>query len=140
MLVRRADFDRVGGWPGHYFLYHEGIDLAWRLWDLGRTGWYAPDVVVHHPATDPARHATYHRLSARNRVWVAYRNLPGPLVPVYLAVWTALTVARQRSLPALRSSLDGLREGLAARREQQRRPMRWRTVLRLTEAGRPPIV
>lgn len=140
VLVRRADFERAGGWPGHYFLYHEGIDLAWRLWDLGRTGWYAPDVRVHHPATDPARHATYYRLSARNRVWVAYRNLPGPLVPVYLGIWAVVTVARQRRGPALRSSLAGMREGLAGRREQVRHPMTWRTVRRLTGAGRPPIL
>jgi GT2 family glycosyltransferase len=140
VLVRRADFDAAGGWPGHYFLYHEGIDLAWRLWDLGRTGWYAPGVHVHHPETDPARHEVYYRLSARNRVWVAYRNLPAPLVPVYVLTWTALTLARQRSTPAaLRASLTGLREGLCAVREQQRRPMTWRTVRRLTEAGRPPI-
>jgi GT2 family glycosyltransferase len=141
VLVRRADFDAAGGWPGHYFLYHEGIDLAWRLWDLGRTGWYAPGVHIHHPATDPARHALFYRLSARNRVWVAYRNLPVPLLPVYLGAWTALTALRLRRSPdALRASAAGLREGLAALRAQRRRPMSWSTVRRLTRAGRPPII
>lgn len=53
VLVRRADYEAAGGWPGHFFLFHEGIDLSWRLWDLGRTGWYAPDIVINHPASNP---------------------------------------------------------------------------------------
>ncbi|HEV7933180.1 MAG TPA: glycosyltransferase [Actinomadura sp.] len=140
VLIRRADFERAGGWPGHYFLFHEGIDLAWRLWNLGRTGWYAPDILINHPATDPARHATFYRLNARNRVWVAYRNLPWPLIPIYLTTWTLLTLYRLRSAASFKTSLAGLREGLTARHLQDRRPMKWRTVLRLSTAGRPPIV
>lgn len=140
VLVRRDDFDRAGGWPGHYFLFHEGLDLAWRLWDLGRTGRYAPGIVVHHPATDPARHAGFHRLNARNRVWAAYRNLPMPLTSLYVGSWTVLTLARLRSRAALAATLSGFREGLATRRDQARRPIAWRTVGRLTRAGRPPVI
>ncbi|MEU4703113.1 glycosyltransferase family 2 protein [Nonomuraea dietziae] len=139
VLVRRADYERAGGWPGHFFLFHEGIDLSWRLWDLGRTGWYAPDIVIHHPATDPARHAGFHRLIARNRVWLAYRRLPAPLVPLYLVIWTLLSAARIRSRANLALWFAGLREGLKGG-HGQRRPMSWGTVLRLTRAGRPPIV
>nr|WP_279387888.1 glycosyltransferase family 2 protein [Streptacidiphilus pinicola] len=139
VLVRRADFEAVGGWPGHFFLFHEGIDLCWRLWDLGRTGWYAGDVHVHHPATDPARHGPYYRLVARNRVWVARRRLPAPLIPVYLGLWTALSVWRFHRSGRLRVWLHGLAEGLRGG-HGERRPMRWGTVWRLTRAGRPPIV
>ncbi|WP_101789594.1 glycosyltransferase family 2 protein [Nonomuraea indica] len=139
VLVRRADYERAGGWPGHFFLFHEGVDLSWRLWDLGRTGWYAPDIVIHHPATDPARHAGYYRLVARNRVWLAFRRLPAPLIPVYLATWAVLSVTRIRSRAHLAVWFAGLREGLRGG-HGQRRPMSWRTVLRLTRAGRPPIV
>ncbi|WP_043627558.1 glycosyltransferase family 2 protein [Nonomuraea candida] len=139
VLVRRHDYERVGGWPGHFFLFHEGIDLSWKLWDLGRTGWYAPNIVIHHPATDPARHAAYYRLVARNRVWLAYRRLPAPLIPLYLITWTLLSVARIRSRANLAVWFAGLREGLKGG-HGGRRPMSWRTVLRLTRAGRPPIV
>jgi GT2 family glycosyltransferase len=139
VLVRRTDYERAGGWPGHFFLFHEGIDLSWRLWDLGRTGWYAPGIVIHHPATDPARHDTFYRLVARNRVWLAYRRLPAPLIPIYLTVWTLLSIARIRSRANLAVWFAGLREGLKGG-HGQRRPMSWTTVLRLTLAGRPPIV
>ncbi|MER6948491.1 glycosyltransferase [Nonomuraea sp. NPDC000554] len=139
VLIRRADYEQAGGWPGHFFLFHEGIDLSWRLWDLGRTGWYTPSVVIHHPATNPARHANFHRLVARNRAWLAYRRLPAPLIPIYLATWTLLSIVRIRSRASLSTWFSGLREGLKGG-HGQRRPMSWATVLRLTRAGRPPII
>ncbi|MDI3408921.1 glycosyltransferase family 2 protein [Streptomyces cavernicola] len=139
VMIRRTAFDAVGGWPGHFFLFHEGIDLAWRLWNQGHTGHYAPEIIVNHPATDPARHATFYRLSARNRVWLARRALPAPLAPLNLAVWMLLTLTRVRTRSALRASFDGFREGLRGG-HGERSPMTWRTVARLSFAGRPPIV
>ncbi|SFY37533.1 glycosyltransferase [Streptomyces atratus] len=139
VMVRRSAFDAAGGWPGHFFLFHEGIDLAWRLWDHGSTGRYLPEIIVHHPATDPARHARFYRLNARNRVWLARRNLPLLLVPLNLATWVLLTLWRFRDRAALRASLDGFREGLRGG-QGERSPMSWGTVARLTFAGRPPIL
>ncbi|WP_443059190.1 glycosyltransferase family 2 protein [Streptomyces sp. NBC_00435] len=139
VMVRRDAFDAAGGWAD-FFLYHEGIDLAYRLWDQGRTGWYAADVRMHHPVTSPTRHALFHRLAARNRVWLAHRNLPGPLVPVYLGIWAAVTALRGVRGGGRQESLQGFREGWATRRDQPRRPLRWRTVARLTAAGRPPVL
>ncbi|MFE9004921.1 glycosyltransferase family 2 protein [Streptomyces sp. NPDC007875] len=139
VLIRRSAFQAVGGWPGHFFLFHEGIDLAWRLWDRGYTGRYLPAVSVHHPATNPARHVTFYRLNARNRVWLARRNLPRVLIPCNLATWLALTLWRFRDRAALRASLSGLREGLRGG-HGTRAPMSWRTVVRLTRWGRPPVV
>ncbi|WP_327188037.1 glycosyltransferase family 2 protein [Streptomyces sp. NBC_01334] len=139
VLVRRTDFDAVGGWPGHFFLFHEGVDLSWRLWDLGWVGWYAGDIEVHHPATNPARHGPFYRMVARNRVWVARRRLPAVLIPVYLATWVVISLWRFRSSGNLGVWFRGFAEGLRGG-QGERRPMSWRTVWRLTRAGRPPIV
>ncbi|MFC5832255.1 glycosyltransferase family 2 protein [Nonomuraea insulae] len=138
VMVRREVFEAAGGWPGHFFLFHEGIDLAWRLWDRGCVGHYAPGVVVHHPATDPGRHAAFYRLNARNRVWLALRNLPAPLIPFNLAAWALVTLWRFRDPAALRASLAGFAEGWRGG-HGARTPMRWSTVARLVRAGRPPI-
>ncbi|MFI7104128.1 glycosyltransferase family 2 protein [Streptomyces sp. NPDC050161] len=140
VLIRRSVFDELGGWEGTLFLYHEGLDLAYRCWSAGYTGWYAAEIRMHHPVTSPARHQLFHRLAARNRISVAYRNLPGPLIPVYLTVWSAITLARAFRSGGVRESLVGMREGWARRTEQQRAPMSWRTVWRLTAAGRPPVI
>ncbi|MEU7354302.1 glycosyltransferase family 2 protein [Streptomyces albidoflavus] len=140
VLIRRAAFDAVGGWDDQLFLYHEGSDLAWRLYEAGWRGWYAASIRMHHPLTGPARHALYHRLAARNRIWIAHRNLPAPLLPLYLSAWTAITLARAVRGGELDQTLRGMREGWTTRRTQRRHPMSWRTVYRLTAAGRPPII
>ncbi|KNX37754.1 glycosyl transferase [Luteipulveratus halotolerans] len=138
-MVRREAFEQVGGWPGHFFYGHEGIDLAWRLVDAGWTIQYVPAVIVHHPATSPARHQVFYRMNARNRVWVARRNLPTPLVPVYLASWTAVTLVRVHDKDALATWFKGFGEGVTGD-AGPRRPMSWRTVGRLARAGRPPVI
>lgn len=138
-LMRRSAFEQVGGWPGHFWYGHEGIDLAFRLVDAGWRLRYCPDVVVHHPATQPSRHEVYYRMNARNRVWVAKRNLPHPLAEVYVAVWSAITVARVRDRHRLGVWFRGLGEGLRTD-AGERHPMSWSTVARLTRAGRPPVI
>ncbi|MEU6175539.1 glycosyltransferase family 2 protein [Streptantibioticus parmotrematis] len=140
VMIRRDAFVEAGGWPDAFHLFHEGVDLSWRLWDHGGTGLYLPHVVVNHPATDPARHETFYRLSARNRVLVARRNLPAPLIPLNLATWCALTLYRVRDRAALRTSWNGFLEGLRSTNHGERHPMSWHTVTRLTLAGRPPIL
>jgi len=139
VAMRRDLFDSIGGWPDPFFYAHEGIELVWRVWDAGYTAWYAGDVSVHHPVIDPARHEVYYRLNARNRVWLARRNLPVVLEPVYVGTWVGITVLRMRDKDALRAWFGGLREGM---RENPggRKPMKWRTVWEMTKAGRPPVI
>lgn len=137
--VRTKVFAEVGGLPDEFFYAHEETDLAWRALDADWMIDYRSDMVLLHPTTAPSRHASYHFNVARNRVWLARRNLPAPLVPVYLGVWLLLTLARRPSPSALKAWLGGFRAGWTTPCGP-RRPMRWRTVWRLTRLGRPPVV
>ncbi|WLQ38328.1 glycosyltransferase [Streptomyces castrisilvae] len=137
--VRTRVLAEVGPLPGDFFYAHEETDLAWRALDAGWLIDYRADMVLHHPATAPSRHAVYHRMVARNRVWLARRNLPAPLVPVYLGVWMLLTLLRRPSGEALKAWFGGFREGWTTPCGP-RRPMKWRTVWRLTRLGRPPVI
>ncbi|WP_405922452.1 glycosyltransferase family 2 protein [Streptomyces sp. NBC_00122] len=137
--VRTKVFEQVGALPADFFYAHEETDLAWRALDAGWSIDYRADMVLLHPTTAPSRHAVYHRMVARNRVWLARRNLPAPLVPVYLGVWLLLTLLRKPSGPALKAWFGGFREGWTTPCGP-RRPMRWRTVWRLTRLGRPPVI
>lgn len=140
VVIPRDVFVATGGWADPFFYAHEGIELAWRVWDEGRCTWYAGDLVAHHPAIEPTRHSYYFRLNARNRVWLARRNLPAVLIPVYVGAWTGIQILRWFRRPAdLRAWFGGWREGWASD-PGERRPMSWRTVWRMTRAGRPPIV
>ena len=121
VAIRRSVFDAVGGWPDDFFYAHEGIDLVWRVWDDGSTPWYAADLVAHHPVIDPARHDVYYRLNARNRVWLARRNLPVVLEPV-IGTWVGMTVLRVHDRDALGRGSPGSEEGLKTGRS--RRPMK----------------
>ena len=141
VLMPRRVFDNIGGWGNPYFYAHEGIELAWRVWNAGKSVWYAGDMVVHHPVTSPTRHATYYRLNARNRVWLAKRNLPLILIPFYVLSWTGVQLIR-----SVRSGGSGLGSWFAGWVEGWRTNpggrvgMRWLTVWRMTRAGRFPIL
>ncbi|ROR81368.1 Glycosyltransferase, GT2 family [Plantibacter flavus] len=140
VLLPRSVFDAVGGWADPFFYAHEGIELAWRVWDQGRRAWYEASLEANHPVTEPTRHTAYYRLNARNRVWLARRNLPVPLIPLYVGSWTAIQVIRWWRKPeALRPWFGGWREGWRTA-PGERRPLRWRTVWRMTRAGRPPLI
>lgn len=138
-VARRSAWEQVGGQAEHFFFGHEATDMSWRLIDHGWSVWYAGDVTFCHPATEPGRHAVYLHNVARNRVWVARRNLPAVLVPFYLGVWIVLTHLRLRDRGALRAWWGGFAAGWTTPCGG-RRPMRWRTVLALTRAGRPPVI
>ncbi|MBC9712462.1 glycosyltransferase [Streptomyces sp. TRM66268-LWL] len=139
----------TGDWPADFFFTHEETDLAWRALDAGWKVLYEPELLLQHPKTSPARHAVYFRMTARNRVWLARRRLPLPLAPVYLGIWTLLTLARTAkallgpdrvtTLRGLRAWAGGFAEGLRTPCGA-RRPMRWRTVWRMTRLGRPPVI
>lgn len=139
VAVRRRALEGAGGWAGEFWYAHEGIDLAWRVWDTGRRVRYVGDVVVHHPAVAPQRHGAFHRYTARNRVLLARRNLPLPVGATYLITWAALTLLRAPGTAARRQALRGFREGFGCP-SGRRRPLRWRTIWRMTLAGRPPVI
>jgi GT2 family glycosyltransferase len=137
--IRRSAYQEAGGLPEAFFFGHEETDLSWRLIDLGYRLEYDAAATMCHPPVKNARHATWYRLEARNRVWLARRNLPWPLAAIYLADWGLITVLRERSATALRAWFSGFAEGWRAD-PGPRRPISMRTAWRMTRAGRPPII
>ena len=139
VAIRRAVFDAVAGWPEEFRRGHEGVDLAWRVMDAGHRVAYAGDIAVLHRAyaTAPHDHSVY--FGARNRVWLARRHLPLGLGILYVLGFALRTVpvlrTRERARAALRGYRDGLRGGCGPRK-----PLAWRTLWRMTTAGRPPII
>ena len=140
LVMPRAVFDATGGWGEPYFYAHEGIELAWRVWNTGHRAWYAGDLAVEHPVISPTRHAEYFRLNARNRVWLAKRNLGLIQGVVYVAAWTAIQHLRWlRNPQGLRAWWAGFGEGVRTSPGGRRR-LRFGTVWRMWRAGRAPFV
>lgn len=138
-LMSRDTYLRTGGWADDFFYAHEGMDICWRIWDGGQVNWYAADITTRHSATSPQRHQVFWFQTARNRVWVAKRNLPLILIPIYLTTWFAITVLRARNLKNFLTWCSGFWNGLVTS-PAGRRPMKWKTVWRLTKNGRPPVI
>ena len=139
VALRRSVFDAVGGWPEPVVRGHEGVDLAWRVLDAGHRVGYAGDIAVLHPAyvTAPHDHSVYY--GARNRVWLARRNLPLPLGVLYVASFMLRTLPVLRSRARARAALRGYRDGLRLDCGPRRR-LRARTLWRMTRNGRPPVI
>jgi GT2 family glycosyltransferase len=143
VAIRREIFDQVGGWPAEFRFVHEGVDLAWRVLDAGRSVHYAGDIVALHPAPAPVsageRHGYSAYFGARNRVWLARRHLPLPLGILFVASFAARTLPRALKAGNARAALRGYREGLRGP-YPKRRNLRARTLWRMTRAGRPPVI
>ena len=143
LAARRAAFEAAGGWPVEFHAVHEGVDLAWRVMDAGYRVGYLADVTALHPTPAPSaargRHGYSHYLGARNRVWLARRHLPLPLGLLFVATFAARTAPRLRTASEARAALRGYRDGL---RQPcgPRRPLRARTLWRMTRSGRPPVI
>lgn len=140
VAVRVRVLKHTDGWAGRFFYAHEGIELAWRAWDAGYTVRYEADLDAVHPRIEFTRHDDYFYLNARNRVWLAKRNLPCPIAIAYVVDWAFISIARNITHP--RSACAWLRGACAGVRTKagRRRPISWTTVWAMTKRGRPPII
>lgn len=93
LVIRRALWDRLGGFYDHYFAYHEDADLSVRTWRLGLRVVNVPDAVAIH-RYEFSRNPNKFYLIERNRlmfvatVWStrALLLLAAPLVGLELAM------------------------------------------------------
>ncbi len=78
-LYRRKMFDNIGYFDENHFAYLEDIDLGYRANIYGYPNIYVPEAEVLHAgsAVSGSRHNTFKvRLSARNSVYLIYKNMP----------------------------------------------------------------
>lgn len=97
-LVRRADFEQVGGFDGDYFAYFEDVDLGWRLRLAGRRIAFARRAVIRHRSMATSELLGRYRrgvLFERNAFATAFKNLDEQtfhgLMPAILATVLART-------------------------------------------------
>jgi GT2 family glycosyltransferase len=85
-LYRRDVFAAVGGFDESFFCYYEDSDLAFRLRLAGHRCLHVDDAVVHHIGSATTGRVSdftiYH--SFRNQVWTFAKNMPAPLLALYL--------------------------------------------------------
>jgi len=129
LAIPRAEFERVGGYAADFFLYHEDVDLSFRVRLAGGRLGVAPDALVDHDYDFDKGRSKWRHLE-RNRWATIIRTYPAALLALALpgliatdlALWPVAIAGgwgRQRLL-ALGDSLRGLPRLLRERREIQR--------------------
>jgi GT2 family glycosyltransferase len=80
---RRTAFLDVGGFPDHFFMYLEDVDLALRLQLRGWDAVWQPHAVARHAYSASAVEGSpfKRKLIARNRIWTLARCFPASLLP-----------------------------------------------------------
>lgn len=117
-LYRRAAWDVVGGFDGGFFCYLDDVDLAFRLRLQGGTVVFVPTARVRHVGSatngEDSDFIRFH--TARNRVWLFAKDMPGPLfwplLPAFVAV-VVLLLTRGAMRGRLRIEAKGLAAALA---------------------------
>jgi GT2 family glycosyltransferase len=132
-LYRRDAFLGAGGFDESYFCYVEDVDLGFRLRLAGAGCLHVPASVAHHVGSAVTGRASdfsiYH--AQRNLVWTFAKNMPTPLLLLYLPqhllfnlaaiAWYSLRGQAGTILRAKRDAIIGLRGIRAKRRDVQSR-------------------
>jgi GT2 family glycosyltransferase len=132
LAVRRASWEKLGGFPAPYFLYHEDTDLGLRVWLSGGRVGIEPRAVCDHEYEFEKGAEKWHYLE-RNRVATIVRTYPFRVAlaaaPALVALEPVLVVvaaaagwlpqklrayaATARSMPRLLRERRGIREAAA---------------------------
>jgi GT2 family glycosyltransferase len=147
MLMRRGEFFALGGFDRSFFMYHEDVDLGWRLWLAGRRVVVCERSVVHHRFLGTSK-------AARGLRWRALLGLRHNLrtLAKHYEPWTLALVVRRlfivlmreraylHILHALAWNLLHLPGTIAARaRVQRRRAMTDRELFERGLISRAPL-
>ncbi|MQX36429.1 glycosyltransferase family 2 protein [Roseospira navarrensis] len=117
-LYRRAAWDAVGGFDGDFFCYLDDTDLSFRLRLRGGTVVFVPSAAVLHVGSATtgldSDFVRYH--TARNRLWLLAKDMPGPLLGLVtpgVVLVVALLLVRAARRGRLAVEARGVRDGIA---------------------------
>ncbi|MFZ5568874.1 MAG: glycosyltransferase family 2 protein [Thermodesulfobacteriota bacterium] len=144
VAFRKTALERAGYYPQHFFLSHEGPDLAMRLLDHGYDVIYSPNIEVIHCHSQLGRKTwTNYYYDNRNLLWLAARNFPLSYAIVYLirGLGSMLVYSIRDGyfiywLKGLRDGFRGMGEALRERRVLRKRTIRF---LKEIDENRPDI-
>jgi hypothetical protein len=127
MVIRRSDFLAVDGFDPAFFMYHEDVDLGWRLWLSGKRVVVCRDSIVYHARGGSARGARGQRwkdrIGARHTVRSLLKNYQLDTLLPTLAQLTGLWLRRRaagQAATAIAWNLWHLPATLLQRRRVQR--------------------
>ena len=144
VAFRRMVFEKSGYYPEHFFLSHEGPDLAFRIMEAGYDVVYSPMVTVLHRHSRLGRQAWFnYYYDTRNLLWLAARNFPISYSARYLARGTLSMLAYSLRDGYLRYWIKAMIDGVSGlRSEANRRSVLSKdtmTKIREIDRTKPPL-
>lgn len=122
-LYRRSILKEIGYFDENFFAYLEDIDISYRARIQGYKSIYCPEAVVYHhgSGTSGSKHNAFKvKISARNSVYLPYKNMPWPqlalnLIFLLLGYFIKYLFFLRKGYG--RDYLDGLKEGFNSRHD-----------------------
>ena len=117
-LYRRDVFNRIGTFDEMHFAYLEDIDLGYRARIAGYRNVYCPEAKVFHvgSGTSGSKYNSFKvSLSARNSIYLVYKNMPLPQLLLNLPALAAGHVVKYfffRRIGFSKDYVKGLAEGI----------------------------
>jgi GT2 family glycosyltransferase len=147
-LYSREEFLKVGGFDEDYFSYFEDVDLGFRLRLGGAKCLYVPEAVVYHvgSASTGKRSDFSVYYGYRNMIWTFVKNMPAPLIWVFLPLHIAailffaayLTIRGQGKViwKAIFDAVYGLPKMIEKRKTiQKNKTANWNELLKVMSTG-----
>lgn len=131
-IYRKSVFRRIGYFDESHFAYLEDIDIGYRARIYGFKNMFCPEALVYHvgSGTSGSKYNCFKvKLSARNSVWLNYKNMPFlQLIINFLPLCAGYAVkyAFFCKKGFGKDYADGIREGLETIRSCKKVPFRMR--------------
>ena len=130
-IYRRSVFDKIGYFDENHFAYLEDIDIGYRARIYGYRNIYSPTALVYHvgSGTSGSKYNSFKvKLSARNSVWLNYKNMP--FLQLLLNILPLAAGYCIKYLFFLKTGFgkdyrEGISEGLQTLKKQKKVPFRF---------------
>lgn len=129
-IYRRSVFRKIGYFDESHFAYLEDMDVGYRARIYGYENRYCPTAIVHHvgSGTSGSKYNNFKvKLSARNSVWLIYKNMPLPQFILNILPLTAGYMVKALFFYKIGFGKDyirGVKEGLQTLRHCKKVPFR----------------
>lgn len=122
VAFRQETLKASGHYPEHFFLSHEGPDLAFRILESGYDVIYSPIVTVRHSHALEGRKLWFrYYYDTRNQFWLALHNFPVLYSMKYILRGLIATFIYALRDGYLLYWIKGVRDGLVGAKKHQRK-------------------
>lgn len=120
-IYRKKVFEEIGYFDENFFAYLEDVDIGYRARIAGYSNYYCSDAIIYHigsATTGNGYNSFKVKLSARNNVYMLYKNMPFfqlLLNAPFLFIGHVFKLRFYKKIGFDKEYLEGLREGFSGR-------------------------